>query len=75
MIRDIHSSLEDCMHRHRHPATSTEDTGQEEEQQHRSRRQEPYEEALRVACQRVLDTAEALQGDIERLSWRDRGRP
>ena len=39
--------------------------GQEEEQQPRSRRQEPYEEALRAVHQRALDTAKALQGDIE----------
>ena len=67
-IRDIHSSLEDWMHRHGYPATSA------EEQQPGLRRQEPYEEALRVACQRALDTAEALQGDIERLGERDRER-
>ena len=40
----------------------------------RLNRWEPYEEALRVAHQRVLDTAEALQGDIERLSLSQRNK-
>ena len=42
----------------------------------RPNRQELYEEALSAACQRVLDTAEVLQGDIERLSLgqRNKGR-
>ena len=31
-------------------------------------------EALRVACQRALDTTETLQSNIERLSWRARDR-
>ena len=74
MIQDIHSSLEDWMHRCGYPATSTESMGQEEEWWPGLRRQEPYEEALRVACQRVLDTTEALQGDIERLARRNRDR-
>ena len=74
MIQDIHSSLKDQAHRCGYPATTTEGAEQEEEQQPRLSRQELYEEALRVACQRALDTAEALQSDIERLSWRSRGR-
>ena len=62
------------MHRHGYPATTAEGTEQEEEQQPKPSRWEPYEEALRAAHQRVLDTTEALQSDIERLSWRSRGR-
>ena len=62
------------MHRHGYPTTTAKGVEQEEEQWPRLSRWEPYEEALRAACQRVLETAEALQGDIERLSWRSRGR-
>ena len=62
------------MHRCGYPTTTAMGVEQEEEQQPRSNRQEPYEEALRVACQKALDTAKALQSDIERLSWRNRGR-
>ena len=74
MIQDIHSSLEDPMQRHGYPAITTEGAEQEEEQQPRLNRQEPYEEAPRVAHQRTLDTTKALQSDIERLNWRSRGR-
>ena len=62
------------MHRHGYTTTSTEGTGQKEEWWPGPRRQEPYEEALRVAHQRALDTTKALQGDIERLGWRNRDR-
>ena len=62
------------MHRHGYSTTTTEGIKQEEEQKPRLNRQEPYEEALRVAHQKVLNTAEALQNDIERLSWIYRGR-
>ena len=62
------------MHRCGYPATTGEGLEQEEEWWSRPDRQEPYEEALRVAHQRVLDTTKALQGDIERLSQRSRGR-
>ena len=55
-----------------HPATTREGSEQGGEQQPKLSRQEPYEEPLRAFCQRALDTAEALQGDIERL--RSRGR-
>ena len=47
---------------------------QEEEQQPRLNRWELYKEALRVACQKALDTTKALQTDIERLSQINRGR-
>ena len=74
MICDILSSLKDWLHRCRHPTTTREDPESEEEWQPRPNRWEPYEEALRAAHQRVLDTAKALWGDIERLSRRTRGR-
>ena len=73
MICNILSSLQDWLHRCRYPATTGEDA-ESEEWWSRPNRWEPYEEALSAACQRALDTAEALWGDIERLSWRMRGR-
>ena len=68
MIQDIHSSLKDWIHRHEYPAATGEGSKPEEEWWPRPNRQELYEEALRVACQRALDTAKALQDDIEGLS-------
>ena len=59
---------------HGYPATTGEGSEPEEEQRPRLHRWELYKEALRLAHQRVLDTADALQGDIERLSQRTRGR-
>ena len=73
MIQDICSSLKDRMHRHGYSTTTAEGMEQEEQQQPRFNRWEPYEEALRMACQKALDTAEALQNDIERLSQINRG--
>ena len=37
--------------------------------------EESYEEALKVACKRALQTAEVLRSDIERLSQRMRNLP
>ena len=62
------------MHMHGYPATTGGGSELEEEWQTRLNRQELYEEALRVAHQRALDTTKAIQGDIERLSLRTRGR-
>ena len=69
-IRDILSPLKDHMQR------CEEDLELQEEWWPRPKRWESYEEALRAAHQRVLDTAKALQGDIERLSlgWRNKDR-
>ena len=72
-IGDILSFLTDWLHRHGYPASTREDLESEEEWQPRPNRQEAYEEALRVACQRALDTTEVLRGDIKRLSHRMRG--
>ena len=55
------------MHRHGHPATARDPELQEEEQ-FRLNQQESYEEALRAAHQRALDTTKALKIDIENLS-------
>ena len=74
MIQDICSSLKDRMHRHGYSTTTAEDMEQEEEKQPRLNRWEPYEEALRAACQKALDTAKALQNDTEILSQINRGR-
>ena len=74
VIHDILSSLKDWLHRCRYPTATSEDLESEEEWHPGLNRWEPYEEALRVVCQRALDTAEALQGDIERLSQGMRGR-
>ena len=62
------------MHRHGYSTSTTEAMEQEEEQQPRLNRQEWYEEALRAAHQKALDTAKALQNDIKRISWINRGR-
>ena len=74
MIQDICSSLIDRMQRHGYSTTTTEGMEQEEEQWPRLNRWEPYEEALRAAHQKALDTAKGLQNDIERLSQINRGR-
>ena len=71
-ICDILSSLKGQLHQHRYPATTGEDPESEEEWLPRPNRRESYEEALRAACQRALNTAKVLQGNIERLSWRTR---
>ena len=73
-IRDILSLLKDRMHRRGYWAATREGLEPWEEWWCRQNRLESYEEALRVACQRALDTTEALQGNIERLSQRARGR-
>ena len=45
------------MHRHGYSTTTAEGMEQEEEQQPRLSRQKLYEEALRAAHQKMLDTA------------------
>ena len=73
-IWDILSSLEDWLHRHGYSASARGDMEPREGWQSRPIRWESYEEALRAAHQRVLDTANALQDNIERLSQRGRNR-
>ena len=70
-IQDILSSLKGWLHRHGHFAT-TGDWEPQEDEQVRLSQQGSYEEALKVALQRALDTAEDLKSDIERLSQRRR---
>ena len=72
-IQDILSSLSNHLHRQVYPIVAKEDTqGAVTESQSRSRRGEgPHEEALweaRVAHQRVLEAAQELESDTERLS-------
>ena len=71
-ICNILSSLTDQFHQCRYSAATRGDHEFEEEWLSRPNRREPYEEALRAACQRALDTTEALRGNIERLSQRTR---
>ena len=71
-ICNILSSLTGQLHRHGYFATTREDPESEEGWLPRHNRREPYEEALRAAHQRALDTAEVLLGDIKRLSQRTR---
>ena len=72
-IQDILSSLKSRLHRWRR-STTARDQELQEEGQVRPNQQGSYEEALRVARQRALDTAEALTSNTERLSWRRRDR-
>ena len=76
-IHDILSSLSNQLHQWVYPVAAKEDTwGPVDKPWSRPRRREdPYEEALweaRAACQRVLEAAQVLESDIERLSWRMR---
>ena len=72
-IQDILSSLKDWLHRCGHPA-ATRDPELQEERLFRPNQWESYEEALRAAHQKALDTTEALRGNIEGLSQRGRER-
>ena len=74
-IHNILSSLTSQLHWHGHPAANGEGQESKEEWLPRPNRRELYEEVLRVACQRALETAEVLQSDIERLSWGIRDPP
>ena len=67
-ICDILSSLTSWLHQRVYPATTGEAQRSKDEWLPRLSRRESYEEALKVACQRVLQTAEVLRSDIERLS-------
>ena len=59
-ICNILSSLTGWLHRCRYPAATGEDQESEEEWLLRPNRRESYEEVLRVAHQRALDTAKVL---------------
>ena len=69
VIHDILSSLTSQLHRWGYPAATREGWGSKNEWLPRLSRRESYEEALKVACQRVLETVAVLKSDIERLSW------
>ena len=70
-IQDILSSLADWLHRWAYPAT-TGDLDLQEGGWVRPDQQESYKAALQAACQRALETAEALQSDLERLGKEQR---
>ena len=69
VIHNILSSLTSQLHRQGYPASTREGQGSKNEWLPRHSRRQLYEEVLKVACQRVLETAEVLRSDIERLSW------
>ena len=69
VISNILSSLTSQLHRWGYPAITREGQDSKNEWLPRLSRRESYEEALKVACQRVLKTAAVLRSDIERLSW------
>ena len=71
-ICDILSSLTGQLNQCGYPAATGEDLESEKEWLPRSDRRGSYEEALRAAHRRALDTTKVLQGDIERLSRRMR---
>ena len=62
VIHNIFSSLTSWLHRW------GEGWGSKDEWLPRLSRRESYEEGLKAACQRVLETAEVLRRDIKRLS-------
>ena len=68
VICDILSSLTSQLHRQGYPAATGEGQGSKNEWLPRLSRRESYKEALKAACQRVLETAAVLRSDIERLS-------
>ena len=74
-IHDIVSSLISCLHWWVYPAATGEAQGSKDEWLPRLSRRESYEEALKAAHQRVLETTEALRSDIERLSQGTRDVP
>ena len=63
------------MHHWVYPATTREAQVSKDEWLLRLSRRELYEEALKVACQRALETTEVLRSDIERLSQGTRDVP
>ena len=67
-ICNLLSSLTNQLHQHGYPPTTRQGQGSKDKGLPRPSRRELYEEALEVACQRALETAEVLRGDIKRLS-------
>ena len=73
-IQDILSSPMDQLNKQAHP-TATGDLDLQQGKWVRLDQQGPYEAALWVAHQRVLETTKALQSDLERLGKEQRKRP
>ena len=71
-IQDILSSLKSQLHRC--GCSSTGRNLESQDRQVESNWHDSYEEGLRAACQRALDTTEALESDLERLHWQRRDR-
>ena len=71
-IQDILSSLKSQLHRC--GCSSTGRNLESQDRQVESNWHDSYEEGLRAACQRALDTTEALGSDLERLHWQRRDR-
>ena len=67
-IHDILSSLRSQLHQWVYPTTVGEAQGPMDGCLSRLSRRQSYEEAIRAACQRVLETAEVLRSDLKRLS-------
>ena len=65
-IQDILSSLKGQLHRC--GCSTTIRNLESQEEQVRLNQCDSYKEALRVTCQRALDTTKALMSDIKRLS-------
>ena len=70
-IQEILSSLQDSLQRWTSSAEGKDAPGNERE----SAPLPTYEAALWVACQKVVETAAALQSDLDRLDNELRGRP
>ena len=70
-IQEILSSLWDRLQRWTSPTEARGTPGNERE----SASLQTYEAALRVACQKVVETATALQSNLDRLDNELRGRP
>ena len=71
-IQDILSSLQTQLQRWAYSA-KTEDLGAHGGEWVGSDTLQSYEAALRAACQKALETAEALQNDLERLDIECKG--
>ena len=72
-IQDILSSLQTRLQRWTYSAKA-EDLGAQGGEWVRSNPLQSYEVALWATCQKALETAEALQSDLERLDDKCRGR-
>ena len=68
VVPHILSSLTSWLHWQVYPAAAREGQRSKDEWLPRFSKRESYEEALRAACKRSLETTEVLRNNIERLS-------